>query len=72
MSRSLSSLDPFQVRPVVTYLMLGAFQRKVIFGEYATCDRREVGAVRALRMSSQGWEGAPRCGGNVQALVRPS
>ena len=45
--------------------MLGAFQRKVIFGEYATCDRREVGVVRALRMSSRGQEGAPRRGVSV-------
>lgn len=43
---TLSSLDPFQGRPVVTYLMFGTFQRKVLFDEYATCNQREVWVVR--------------------------
>lgn len=43
---TLSSLDPFQGRPVATYLMLGTFQRKVLFNEYTTCNQREVWVVR--------------------------
>lgn len=42
-----SSLDPFQERLlVVTYLMFGTLQRKVLFDEYATWHQREVQMVR--------------------------
>lgn len=57
----LSRLDLFQGRLVVTYLMLGTFQRKVLFDEYATCDQREVCMVRraaAVLSGGPGGKGA--------------
>lgn len=52
---------PLRGRLALTHLMFGAFQRKVLFDEDATCEQRDVRAVRTP--SRQAGRGSRRPGG---------